>query len=149
MTTEVHPGNSALHPSWVAKSSNSFGWGKGGKVSTAGWQVTLCDPIWFSVAVWWLLQTAISSLLESKSSYVKVNLMHYINANMKRTACQSSHLASRFLYSVNLCSSESSSCLKSFSCSRNAKIASLNCALKHTNTMIFSHSIDTQKGAVV
>ena len=37
--------NSALHPSGVAKSSTSFGWGKGGKVTAAGWQVTLCDPI--------------------------------------------------------------------------------------------------------
>ena len=36
----------ALHPSRVAKSSTSFGWGKGGKVTAAGWQVTLCDPIW-------------------------------------------------------------------------------------------------------
>jgi len=32
-----------LHPSGVAKSSTSFGWGKGGKVTSAGWQVTLCD----------------------------------------------------------------------------------------------------------
>ena len=23
-----------------------FGWGKGGNVTSAGWQVTLCDPIW-------------------------------------------------------------------------------------------------------
>jgi len=29
-----------------AKSSTSFGWGKGGNVSSAGWQVTLCDPVW-------------------------------------------------------------------------------------------------------
>ena len=42
-TTQV---NSALHPSGVAKSSTSFGWGKGGKVTSAGWQVTLCDIIW-------------------------------------------------------------------------------------------------------
>jgi len=35
-----------LHPSGVAKSSTSFGWGKGGNVTSAGWQVTLCDPIW-------------------------------------------------------------------------------------------------------
>jgi len=43
-----------LHPSGVAKSSTSFGWGKGGKVTSAGWQVTLCDLIgmWFPVAVW-------------------------------------------------------------------------------------------------
>jgi len=35
-----------MHPSGVAKSSTSFGWGKGGKVTSAGWQVTLCDLIW-------------------------------------------------------------------------------------------------------
>ena len=38
--------NSDLHPSGVAKSSTSFGWGKGWNVTSAGWQVTLCDPIW-------------------------------------------------------------------------------------------------------
>jgi len=38
--------NLALHPSGVAKSSTSFGWGKGWNVTSAGWQVTLCDPIW-------------------------------------------------------------------------------------------------------
>jgi len=33
-------------PAGVAESSTSFGWGKGGNVTSAGWQVTLCDPIW-------------------------------------------------------------------------------------------------------
>jgi len=42
--------NSALHPSRVAKSSTSFGWGKGGKVTSAGWQVTLCDPVWHVIS---------------------------------------------------------------------------------------------------
>jgi len=28
------------------KSSISFGWGKGRNVASAGWQVTLCDPVW-------------------------------------------------------------------------------------------------------
>jgi len=46
----VHQVNSALHPSGVDKSSTSFGWGKGGKVTTAGWQVTLCDPIWHVIS---------------------------------------------------------------------------------------------------
>ena len=32
--------------SGVAKSSTSFSWGKGRNVTSAGWQVTLCDPIW-------------------------------------------------------------------------------------------------------
>jgi len=39
--------NSALHPSGVAKSSTSFGWGRSGNVTSVGWQVTLCDPIWY------------------------------------------------------------------------------------------------------
>jgi len=39
-----------LYPSGVAKSSTSFGWGKGGKVTSAGWQVTLCDPIWHVIS---------------------------------------------------------------------------------------------------
>ena len=42
--------NSALHPSGVAKLSTSFGWGKGGKVTSAGWQVTLCDLIWHVIS---------------------------------------------------------------------------------------------------
>ena len=42
--------NSALHASGVAKSSTSFGWDKSGKVTSAGWQVTLCDPIWHVIS---------------------------------------------------------------------------------------------------
>jgi len=42
--------NLALHPSRVAKSSTSFGWDKGRKVTAAGWQVTLCDPIWHVIS---------------------------------------------------------------------------------------------------
>ena len=38
--------NSALHPFGDAKSGTNFGWGKGGNVSSVGFQVTLCDPIW-------------------------------------------------------------------------------------------------------
>jgi len=34
----------------VAKSSTSFGWGKGDKVTSAGWQVTLCDPIKYVIS---------------------------------------------------------------------------------------------------
>ena len=29
--------------------STGFGWGKGGKVTAARWQVTLCDPIWYVI----------------------------------------------------------------------------------------------------
>ena len=39
-------GQLSLVPSGVAKSSTRFGWGKGRNVTSAGWQVTLCDPIW-------------------------------------------------------------------------------------------------------
>ena len=34
----------------VAKSSTSFSWGKDGKVTTAGWQVTLCNQIWHVIS---------------------------------------------------------------------------------------------------
>ena len=27
-------------------------WGKGGNVTSVGWQVTLCDPMWVPVALW-------------------------------------------------------------------------------------------------
>jgi len=33
-------------PPGSLKSSTSFGWGKGGNITSAGWQVTLCDPVW-------------------------------------------------------------------------------------------------------
>jgi len=51
-TTQV---NSALHSSGVANSSTSFGWGKGGKVTSAGVPggslgVTLCDLIWHVIS---------------------------------------------------------------------------------------------------
>jgi len=36
----------SLHRSGVAISSTSFGWRKGWNVTSVGWQVTLCDPIW-------------------------------------------------------------------------------------------------------
>ena len=42
--------NSALHPSGVAKSSTSFGWGKHEKVTAVRWQVTLYDPIWHVIS---------------------------------------------------------------------------------------------------
>ena len=37
---------SKLSISGVAKSCTSFSWGKGGNVTSARWQVTLCDTIW-------------------------------------------------------------------------------------------------------
>ena len=42
----LHCFNLTLHPSGVAVSSTSFDWGKSGDVTSAGWQVTLCDPTW-------------------------------------------------------------------------------------------------------
>ena len=37
------PGQLSLASPGVAKSSTSFGWVKGGNVTSAGWQVTMCD----------------------------------------------------------------------------------------------------------
>jgi len=39
-----------LHLSMVAKSSTSFGWGKGRKVTAVGWQVIPCDLIWHVIS---------------------------------------------------------------------------------------------------
>jgi len=39
-----------MDPSWVAKSSTSFGCGKHGNVTAARWQVTLCAPIWHVIS---------------------------------------------------------------------------------------------------
>jgi len=35
-----------LHPVYSRYTGTSFGWGKGGNVTSAGWQVTLCDTMW-------------------------------------------------------------------------------------------------------
>ena len=47
VTTDLHyrPTQPCIPPG-VAKSSTNFGWGKGWNITSAGWQVTLCDPIW-------------------------------------------------------------------------------------------------------
>jgi len=58
----------------VAKSSTSFGWGKGGNATSVGWQVTLYDPVWhvsFRSVVWQpceLLYTCYLYLLTSATS---------------------------------------------------------------------------------
>jgi len=68
--------NSALHLSAVAKSSTSFGWGKGWKVTAAGWQVTLCDPIWHVISHGGEgPRTAISALLYYYYYYYNVNVI--------------------------------------------------------------------------
>jgi len=66
--------NSALHPSGVAKSSTSFGWGKGGwgkggKVAAAGWQVRLCDPIWHVIS-------RSGVVISIMNCYIRVYLLH-------------------------------------------------------------------------
>jgi len=57
-----HQVKSALHPSGIAISSTSFGWGKRWNVTSAGWQVTLCDPIWY-VSSSSSVATSVSKLL--------------------------------------------------------------------------------------
>jgi len=39
---------SPLHPSMLLNRARTFiGWRKGGNITSAGWQVTLCDPVWY------------------------------------------------------------------------------------------------------
>jgi len=58
----------------------SFGWGKGGNVTSAGWQVTLCDPMWHAssrsgVAT---LRTAIHLLLTYLMYTIYTNTSEHI-----------------------------------------------------------------------
>ena len=62
--------NSALHPSGVAKSSTSFGWGKGGKVTSAGWQVTLCDLIWHVIS-------RSGVVISTTNCYIRFTLLYF------------------------------------------------------------------------
>ena len=48
MCNQANQVNSALHPSGLGSLNRVpalIGWGKGGNVTSAGWQVTLCDPM--------------------------------------------------------------------------------------------------------
>jgi len=42
-TRSIQP---CIHPGSLSRVPALTGWGKGGNVTSAGWQVTLCDPIW-------------------------------------------------------------------------------------------------------
>jgi len=67
-TTQV---NSALHPYGVARSSTSFGWGKGGKVTSAGWQETLCDLIWHVIS-------CSGVVISIMNCYIRFTLLTYL-----------------------------------------------------------------------
>ena len=43
-------GQLSLASLWVTESSTSFSWGKGGNVTSAWWQVTLCDPVFHVIS---------------------------------------------------------------------------------------------------
>ena len=78
VTSQLGQLSLALHSPGFATSSTSFGWGKGRNVTSAGWQVTLCDPMWHvssrsGVAS---LRLAIHLLL----TYL-LGLSHYISSN--------------------------------------------------------------------
>jgi len=76
-------GNSALHPSGVTKLSTSFGWGKGGNFTSAGLQVTLCDPMWHLSSC-----SGKAGLLTEGEPVYRVYLLTYccnINAGISKT----------------------------------------------------------------
>ena len=83
----------------VAKSSTSFAGGKGGNVSSVGWQVTLCDPISHasSRSAVATLRTAIPFLLYFSIGYI--HAMHVIRPNNVREnvmmRCTAQHLGWR------------------------------------------------------
>ena len=80
-----------------------IGWGKGGNVTSAGWQVILCDPIWHvnsrSGAVL-VVQTAIRFLTFARCSLTKLRLRRVSSLD-----------AMLLLSSVRLCRNSSSECV--------------------------------------
>jgi len=66
---------SALHPSGVAKSSTSFDWGKGGKVTSAGRQVTLCDLIWHVIS-------RSGVVISITNCYIRFTLFYFTNQSV-------------------------------------------------------------------
>jgi len=69
-----------LHPSGVAKSSTSFGWGKGGKVTSAGWQVTLCDLIWHVIS-------RSGVVISITNCYIRFTLLYFTFNNTHTRHC--------------------------------------------------------------
>ena len=50
---------------------NYFGWSKGGKVAYAGWQVTLCDPIWHVISC--------SGVVKFTNCYTLFTLLYFMD----------------------------------------------------------------------
>ena len=73
-TTQV---NSALHPSGVTKLSTSFGWDKGGKVTSARWQVTLCDLIWHVIS-------RSGVVISITNCYIRLTLLYLLTRKVTR-----------------------------------------------------------------
>ena len=73
-----------------ASLSTSFGWRKGGNVTSAGWQVTLCDPMWHvsSCSGVATLRTAIHLLL----TYSLISLQRGVPVSVGGHGIKSSRL---------------------------------------------------------
>ena len=68
-----------------------FGWGKGGNVTSAGWQVTLCDPIWHASSrsgVVLVAQTAIRFFTFIPLLYTDVHSVFSVSSWVQRRAVQ-------------------------------------------------------------
>ena len=105
---------STLHPSGVARSSTSFGWGKGWNVTSARWQVTLCDPIWHASSRSGVA-TSVSELLYpcylltycDANTYECIYIYYHYSSNLLRSRCMtSSSLQFLPLFPVFSCSFE-------------------------------------------
>jgi len=65
--------NSAWHLSGIPKSSTSFGWGKGGKVTATG----LCDPIWYVISRSGKVISAVEVIVVATKRYTIINYLLY------------------------------------------------------------------------
>ena len=62
-----------------------MGWGKGGNVTSAGWQVTLCDPMWHVSSCSGVATLRLVTVLNLKALYKQVYLSIYLSCKLLYT----------------------------------------------------------------
>ena len=71
--------NSALHPSGsLNRVPALIGWGKGWNVTSAGWQVILCDPIWHVSS-----RSGVVLVAQTTIRFLTVNVILYTNVTRR------------------------------------------------------------------
>ena len=129
-----------MHPSGVAKSSTSIGSGKGWNVTSAGWQVTQCDPIWHVSSISGVA-TSVSELLYPCYFYL---LCFALVLACRRVVCVGVCILNTRLNTRCTVRSHSTSC-QCFNCC--VRGIGRRC-LRHVSTFNNSCTVDSQQPAI-